>query len=49
MQDHVEALARAFGVFSGAFIATRWAAKSTPVYDVWLVLFAACMGVLLGK
>ena len=49
MKDHLEAWARALGVFSGVYIASRWASKSTPTYDQWLMGFAAILGVLLSR
>lgn len=49
MQEHIESLARAFGVFSAAFIATRWASKSAPAYDTHLILVMAVLGVLLAR
>ena len=48
-KEHVESFARAFGVFSAAFIATRWASKSSPFYDTWLIMIAAILGVLLAR
>jgi len=49
MQDHIESFARAFGIFSAAFVATRWASKSAPAYDTMLILIAAMLGVLLAR
>lgn len=48
-RDHIEAVARAFGVFGGVFIAARWAGKSAPKYDIWLMLVAAVLAIFLGK
>ena len=49
MKVHIESVARAFGVFSGVFIATRWSANSKPTYDTMLMLFAAVLAVLLAR
>lgn len=49
MKDHIESVARAFGVFSGVFIATRWSADSKPTYDTMLMLFAAILAIILAR
>lgn len=47
-RDHIEAIARAFGVFGAVFISARWTGKSAPKYDHVLLVIAAIMGVILG-
>lgn len=49
MNAHIESFARALAVFMSVFFTTKWADKSAPVYDTWLVLLAGIMGVLLAR
>lgn len=49
MNQHVEAIIRALGIFSWVFVAAGWAAKSAPTYDTALVMVAVIMGVLLAR
>lgn len=48
IRDHIEAFARACAVFGAVFISARWAGKSAPRYDHFLLIAAAVAGVLLG-
>jgi len=49
LQTHIESFARALGVFMSVFFTSKWADKSAPVYDTWLVLAAGVLGVLLAR
>tara|TARA_R110002074_G_scaffold186561_1_gene351885 strand:- start:1407 stop:1556 length:150 start_codon:yes stop_codon:yes gene_type:complete len=49
MNQHLEAVVRALGIFSWVFVASGWAAKSAPTYDTALVMLAAIMGVFLAR
>lgn len=49
MNPHLESFARALGVFMGVFFTSKWADKSAPVYDTWLVLIAGVVGVILAR
>lgn len=49
MRDHIESWARAFGVFSGVYIASRWASKSKPEYDQFLMGLAAMLAIILSR
>ena len=48
IRDHIEAFARACAVFGAVFISARWAGKSAPKYDHFLLVVAALAGVFLG-
>jgi len=48
-KSHVEAIARALGIFSAATISTLWAKNSSPSYDIWLMGVAAILGITVGN
>jgi hypothetical protein len=48
-KEHVESFARAFGVFMSVYFTSKWADKSAPSYDTWLIMIAAILGVLLAR
>jgi len=48
MNPHIESFARAFGVFMSVYFTSKWADKSAPIYDTWLVLASGITAILLA-
>lgn len=47
MNIHVEAILRSLGVFLGVYFTVGWGEKSSPVYDVPLMLGAIATALVL--
>ena len=48
MNIYLEMVLRALGVFLGVFFTVGWGRKSKPVFDVFLILFAVVLAVVLA-
>ena len=48
MNIYLEMLLRALGVFLGVFFTVGWGRKSTPAFDVFLIIFAVVLAVALA-
>ncbi len=48
MNPHLEAFARALGIFLSIYFTSTWASNSPPVYDTWLVVSAIIAALVLA-
>ena len=48
MNIYLEMVLRALGVFLGVFFTVGWGRKSKPAFDVFLILFAVVLAVVLA-
>ncbi|ADQ91379.1 hypothetical protein OlV1_250 [Ostreococcus lucimarinus virus 1] len=48
MNIYLEMLLRALGVFLGVFFTVGWGRKSKPAFDVFLIIFAVVLAIVLA-
>jgi len=48
MNIYLEMMLRALGVFLGVFFTVGWGRKSKPVFDVFLIIFAVVLAIVLA-
>ena len=48
MNIYLEMLLRALGVFLGVFFTVGWGRKSKPAFDVFLIIFAVMLDIVLA-
>ena len=48
MNIYLEMLLRSLGVFLGVFFTVGWGRKSKPAFDVFLIIFAVVLAIVLA-
>ena len=48
MNIYLEMMLRALGVFLGVFFTVGWGRKSKPAFDVFLIIFAVVLAIVLA-